>query len=103
MTVTLAITTSALTDTQTANGADVSTPVNELKTHFENICNGAQDVETLLLTSLVAVPTTPGSGKGKLYIYNDVLYALNDSGVATQLGTYAANDTTYILSTQVFS
>lgn len=103
MTVTLSITTSALTDTQTANGADVTTPLNELKTHLENICNGAQDVETLLLTSLAAVPTTPGAGKGKVYVYNDVVYALADTGTITQLGSYTANDTNYILSAQVFS
>lgn len=103
MTVTLAISTGALADGQTANGADVTTPLNEIVTHLQNIANGAQNVEQLLLPSLSAQPATPGAGYGKLYLQSGILYSLNDTGTATAIATIGSTDTTYILSAQVFS
>lgn len=81
MTITLTISTLAV-DTTTIDAADVNTVDNEILTHLNNILNGAQDAEAVRFIEGSA-PSTPASGKWKVYFKSAGLYIIDDAGTET--------------------
>lgn len=101
--VTSQVSVSAISDGQAGDAADVLTAVNNLITVINNVLNGAQEAEGLLMTELAAVPATPATGKQKLYVTTSGLYLIDDNGNSTLLLGILADDTQFILSSQIFS
>jgi hypothetical protein len=87
MTQTITVDVSAIVDGQGIDAADVTTPIANLKTAIENVLNGAQGVEDLLLVE-ISTPANPAAGKQKLYVKStdNLLYLLDSSGTETQVG-----------------
>lgn len=90
MTQSISVDTSALVDGQSADAADVTTPLGDLKDALEDVLNGAQEVDTLLLNE-ITTPANPAAGTQKLYLKSadNTPYLLDSSGVETALGAGA--------------
>lgn len=72
-----------LVDGTPIDAADVVTPLDDLIGVFNNLGNGAQDVETVQFDELGSDPTTPATGKWRLYAKAGGLYVVDDAGAVT--------------------
>lgn len=75
--------TSAIADGETIDPSDVTTPIDDIVGIINNLGNGAQDVEAIQFDELGSDPTTPATGKWRLYAKAGGLYVVDDAGVVT--------------------
>lgn len=98
MTVTLAISNLAINGTAYV-GTHVTTPDNELLTHVNNMLNGLQAYESILLTE-ISTPANPAATKYKFYAKaGGGLYHLDSVGTETNIFSPGSD----VLQVQVFS
>lgn len=91
MAITVTIDVSALVDQQTADASDVTTPFADIKGILEDVLNGAQSAESVRFDELAGEPSTPATGKWKLYAKSTGLYIIDDGAtVIGPLGTGGA-------------
>ena len=92
-----------IVDAATANAADVTTPLGNFVTVWNNVLNGIQAAEAVLLYGLTTVPSSAPVGYAKLYVRSDSLKILSDSGAETTVATLDATSNDMIIGAQVFS
>lgn len=90
MTLTRTITTLAV-DNTTYDALDVTTPDNELIGHINDMINGVASVEQFRFDQ-ISTPTTPASGKNRLYFKSgNGLYRLDSSGNEKLVNAFEIN------------
>lgn len=85
MAISITMDISNISDGFQIDAADVTVPLNNLKTAIENILNGIQEADQLRLSE-IATPSNPAASKHKLYFKSDSnVYVLDSTGVELQI------------------
>lgn len=91
MTIDLTLTTTNIADGEIIYAANHTTPLGQIETYLENILNGAQSAEAVRFDELGSNPSTPATGKWKIFAKSTGIYIIDDGGTVTgPLGTGGA-------------